>query len=63
MLTKRKPAPILLRCDFETRERIKLAAQKERRSMNNFLITIFLRSERLPLPEEESAEIDIGFNE
>jgi hypothetical protein len=58
MLTKRKPAPILLRCDFETRERIKLAAQKERRSMNNFLITVFLRSEGLPLPEEKELDID-----
>ena len=58
MLTKRKPAPILLRCDFETRERIKLAAQKERRSMNNFLITVFLRSQGFPLPEEKELDID-----
>jgi hypothetical protein len=61
MLTKRKPSPILLRCDFEIREQIKQAALRERRSMNNFLITIFLRSQGLPLPEEQ--ELDIGFPE
>jgi uncharacterized protein (DUF1778 family) len=58
--------PILLRCPSEIREAIKRAARLENRSMNNFLISLFLRSQeqanaQVPAEQSNPEEIDIDF--
>jgi predicted HicB family RNase H-like nuclease len=55
--------PFMTRIDAELRQRVKKAARRQNRTVNNFVETMLLRELGLELPITEPEEVDIGFPE